>query len=80
MEAIRTEVHVVDAPNWVEPLKEILKKREIKTLLYALETTIGDILQKQWPGEDGNQGLPELVTYEGHIENFKDQLLQTVFC
>ena len=49
MEAVRTEVYVVDTPNWVEPLKEILKKRELKTLLYAPQTTIGDTLKKQWP-------------------------------
>ena len=77
MEAVRTEVHVVEAQNWIEPLKGILKKREIKTLLYAPQTTIGDTLQKHWPGEDENDGLPELVTYEGHIENFKDQLFHT---
>ena len=77
MEAVRTEVHVVEAQNWIEPLKDILKKREIKTLLYAPQTTIGDALQKHWPGENGNDGLPELATYEGHIENFKDQLFHT---
>lgn len=74
MEAVRTEVHVVEAQDWIEPLKEILKKREMKTLLYAPQTTIGDTLQKHWPGENQNDGLPDLVTYEGHIENFKDRL------
>ena len=77
MEAVRTEVHVVEAPNWIEPLKGILKKREIKTLLYAPQTAIGDTLQKHWPGEDEHVGLPELVTYLGHIENFKDRLFHT---
>ena len=76
MEAVRTEVHVVEAQNWIKPLKDILKKREIKTLLYAPQTTIGDKIQKHWPDENENDGLPELVTYEGHIENFKDQLFQ----
>jgi L-lactate dehydrogenase complex protein LldG len=77
MEAVRTEVHVVEVQNWIEPLKGILKKREIKTLLYAPQTTIGDTLQKHWPGEDENDGLPELVPYLGHIENFKDRLFHT---
>ena len=77
MEAVRTEVHVVEAQNWIEPLKGILKKREIKTLLYAPQTTIGDTLQKHWPGEDENDGLPQLVTYLGQIENFKDPLFHT---
>jgi L-lactate dehydrogenase complex protein LldG len=74
MEAVRTEVHVVEARNWIEPLKGILNKREIKTLLYAPQTAIGDALQKHWPGENENAGLPELVAYDGHIENSKDQL------
>jgi L-lactate dehydrogenase complex protein LldG len=77
MEAVRTEVHVVEAQNWIEPLKGILKKREIKTLLYAPQTTIGDTLQKHWPGEDENAGMPDLVAYDGRVENFKDQLFQT---
>ena len=77
MEAVRTEVHVVEAQNWIEPLKSILKKREIKTLLYAPQTTIGDTLQQHWPSEGENEELPELVPYEGHIENFKDPLFHT---
>ena len=77
MEAVRTEVHVVDTQNWIESLKGILQKREIKTLLYAPQTMIGDTLEKHWPGENENEGLPKLVTYEGHIENFKDQLFHT---
>ncbi|MGD1971666.1 MAG: lactate utilization protein [Desulfobacterales bacterium] len=72
MEAVRTEVHVVTAPDWTETLKEILKKRELKTLLYAPETSVGDRLKKAW-GEESNQ-LPELVTYDGQIEDFKKQL------
>jgi len=77
MEAVRTEVHVVEAQNWIEPLKSILKKREIKTLLYAPQTTIGDTLQQHWHSEDENEKRPELVTYESQIENFKDQLFHT---
>jgi L-lactate dehydrogenase complex protein LldG len=76
MEAVRAEVHIVGAQEWVEPLKRILKKRKIKTLLYAPETEIGDMLQQQWPAEDSNEGPPELVTYLGQIEIFKNQLFQ----
>jgi L-lactate dehydrogenase complex protein LldG len=76
MEAVRTEVHVAEARNWIEPLKGILDKREIRTLLYAPQTGIGDALQKHWPGEGENAGLPELVAYDVHVENFKDQLFR----
>jgi L-lactate dehydrogenase complex protein LldG len=76
MEAVRTEVHVVGTRNWIEPLERILNKRKIKTLLFAPQTTIGDTLQKHWPDEDEHAGLPELVAYDGPIENCKDQLFR----
>ena len=76
MEAVRTEVHVVDAESWKDQLKAILKTRKLKTLLYAPETEIGNILEQEWPGADGSEGLPELVTYKGDIEAFKKDLFQ----
>ena len=72
MEAVRTEVHVIEGADWVDPLKRILKKRDLKTLLYAPETTIGDRLKTGWLSE--NADLPQLVTYEGEIEDYKDEL------
>jgi L-lactate dehydrogenase complex protein LldG len=74
MEAVRTEVHVVDAANWRDPLETILKPRALKTLLYAPETKIGNEIKKEWPGVA--VGLPELVTYEGSVEAFKEDLFQ----
>lgn len=72
MEAVRTEVHVVATRDWTTPLKEILKKRELKTLLYAPGTPVGSEVQKAWAEESDR--LPELVTYKDNIENFKEQL------
>ena len=72
MEAVRTEVHVVETRDWTDRLKKILKKRGLKTLLYAPGTTVGNRLQKAWMEE--SNGLPELVTYAGDIEEFKDDL------
>lgn len=74
MEAVRTEVHVVDAEHWRDQLETVLRKRGLKTLLYAPETKIGNELKKEWPGVA--EGLPELVTYEGNIEAFKENLFQ----
>ena len=76
MEAVRTEVHVVEAESWKDQLNTILKTRNLKTLLYAPETEIGSILEQEWPGADGSEGLPELVTYKGDIEAFKEDLFQ----
>lgn len=72
MEAVRTEVHVATTSDWTVRLKEILKKRKLKTLLYAPETSIGDRLQKEWRAEFS--GMPQLVTYDGQIEEFKERL------
>lgn len=74
MEAVRTEVHVLKDADWIDALRRILKKRALKTLLYAPETTIGDRLKTEWPDEGAD--LPELVTYGGDIENFKEKLFQ----
>jgi L-lactate dehydrogenase complex protein LldG len=74
MEAVRTEVHVVGTRDWTECLKKILRKRSLKTLLHAPGTTVGDRLQKAWMEE--SNGLPELVTYAGDIEEFKKDLFQ----
>jgi L-lactate dehydrogenase complex protein LldG len=74
MEAVRTEVHIVKAEDWMDRLKSILKSRELKTLLYAPETPIGDRLKKEWPAEDEDEELPQLVPYESDIEDFKDKL------
>ena len=72
MEAVRTEVYVVEAQDWTDLLKKILKKRGLKTLLFAPGTTVGNRLQKAWMEE--SNGLPELVTYAGDIEEFKEDL------
>ena len=72
MEAVRTEVCVVETRDWTERLKKTLKKRSLKTLLYAPGTAVGNRLQNAWMEE--SDGLPELVPYEGDIEEFKEDL------
>jgi L-lactate dehydrogenase complex protein LldG len=72
MEAVRTEVHVVEDQDWTTYLKDILMKRDSKTLLYAPGTPAGNQLQKAWT--DKSNQLPELVTYDGQIEDFKERL------
>ena len=72
MEAMRTEVHVTSAPNWIHTLEEIVKKREVKSLVYPPQTTLGDTLESHW--ENDGSGLPQLIPYEKEIEDFKDRL------
>ena len=72
MEAMRTEVHVTSAQNWIHQLEEILRKRELKSLVYPPQTTLGDTLESHW--ENDPSGLPQLIPYEKEIEDFKDRL------
>ena len=72
MEAMRTEVHVTDAQNWIHKLEEILRKRELKSLVYPPQTVLGDTLESHW--ENDPSGLPQLIPYEKEIEDFKDRL------
>ncbi|MGB5748730.1 MAG: lactate utilization protein [Desulfobacterales bacterium] len=72
MEAMRTEVHVTDAQNWIHKLKDILKNRELKSLVYPPQTTLGNTLESHWESAEGD--LPQLIPYEKEIEDFKDRL------
>jgi L-lactate dehydrogenase complex protein LldG len=74
MEAVQAQVHVVKAADWVDSLKEILRKRDLNSLLYAPETNIGQSLEKAWAA--GSEGLPELTVYAGDIEDFKEKLFK----
>ncbi|MGE0085014.1 MAG: lactate utilization protein C [Desulfococcaceae bacterium] len=75
MEAVRTEVHVVSSANWTDTLKEILRKRNLSTLLYAPDTAVGKAVQSAWNTD--KEGLPSLCLYEGEIEGFKEKLFGT---
>jgi L-lactate dehydrogenase complex protein LldG len=72
MEAMRAEVHVVPAAEWLPRLKEVLAARPIQTLLYAPETEIGAALRAARDADPS--GLPELLPYGGPVETLKDQL------
>ena len=72
MEAMRTEVHITDADNWVQQLEDILKARELKSLVYPPQTDLGATLESHW-GND-REDLPQLVPYETGIEDFKERL------
>jgi L-lactate dehydrogenase complex protein LldG len=72
MEAMRAEVHVVPAAEWLPRLKEVLAARPIQTLLYAPETEIGAALRAARDADPS--GLPELLPYGGPVETLRDQL------
>jgi L-lactate dehydrogenase complex protein LldG len=74
MEAMRTEVHITGAANWLDTLKEVLKTRNVKTLLFGPRTEIGTTLQQHW--RQAGDGLPELIPYDKEIEHLKETVFR----
>jgi L-lactate dehydrogenase complex protein LldG len=71
MEAMHTEVYVVKAADWVAKLKEVLRKRQLKQLLYASDTELGNALEQAW-----EEDLPELTGYQEDVEQCKEKLFE----
>jgi L-lactate dehydrogenase complex protein LldG len=74
MAAIRTEVHIVDAANWLEKLKELAREKGWKRLLYGPQAPNGPAIETAWSSDA--EGLPDLVAYTEPVETFKDDLFQ----
>lgn len=74
MEAVRTEVHVVQKADWITVLGEILRQKGVQTLLYAPETPLGAAMDAAW--EDASDSLPALKVYPANVEAFKAQLFE----
>ena len=72
MEAMRTEVHITGADNWLDTVGEVLKVREVKSLLYAPGTEIGKALEHRWENAAGDP--PQLIPYEKDIEQVKEMV------
>jgi L-lactate dehydrogenase complex protein LldG len=72
MEAMRTEVHVVDADRWTETLKDLARQKGWKRLLYGPGSTIGPAIETAWDDDGGM--LPELMAYKEPVETFKEEL------
>ena len=74
MEAMRTEVHVTDAVNWLNKLEAVLKARSIKSLLFGPQTEIGKSLQTHF--QETGDDLPELIPYDREIEHLKETVFK----
>ncbi len=80
MTAMRSEVYLIPkadassdaAAGWAERLKEILREKGLKSLLYAPKTPVGDAVAAAWNA--GGEGLPALRPYDRAVETFKDAL------
>ena len=70
MEAMRTEVYIGSAKNWETNLAEILDQRNVKSLLYAPRTDIGQALENYRENASGH--ALQLIPYTNDIEQFKE--------
>jgi L-lactate dehydrogenase complex protein LldG len=70
MEAMRTEIHVTDGAHWLDKLAEVLKARNVKTLLFGPHSEIGAPLQEYF--RVVGSGLPELIPYDREVEHLKE--------
>jgi L-lactate dehydrogenase complex protein LldG len=70
MEAMRTEVYIGSAKIWETNLAEILDQRNVKSLLYAPRTDIGQALENHRKTSPGHS--LQLIPYENDIEQFKE--------
>ncbi len=74
MRAMRTQVEVTTPRDWIGRLQSILEVRHLKKLLVAPQTPAGRELWDAWPSD--RPDLPSLCTWQGSIEDFKEELFQ----
>ena len=74
METVRTEVHITSADAWGDDLKDILRQKNVRSLLFAPLTDLGKKLEDAWQPEQ--EQLPELLPYQRDIEEFREELFQ----
>ena len=74
LEAMRAEVRVVARETWLDELQAILRAKPLETLLYAPDTWMGPAIAAAW--EEGAEGLPRKVAFDGRIEECKDDLFR----
>ncbi|GBC61146.1 lactate utilization protein [Desulfonema ishimotonii] len=72
LEAMKAEVYVTPSGEWVEKLRAVLKGRNLNRMLFAPDTAVGQALKSGWG--DANGGLPELFTFDGTVEAYREEL------
>jgi L-lactate dehydrogenase complex protein LldG len=74
MEAVKTEIHVVAAEEWLDTLAAIVREKRIGTLLYGPESNLGQSLQEAWQRVEHPQA--ELIAYGEPVEAVKKTLFE----
>src|SRR4051812_18902845 len=70
-EAMKAEVHDVDATTWPQRLRTLLANRGVRSLLHGNNSPVGTQLASAWSGDPQ---APRLVAYDRAVEEFKDDL------
>jgi L-lactate dehydrogenase complex protein LldG len=71
MEAVHTEIHLSTAHAWPALVAQLLKERQLPSLLIAPSTPHGQQLSAHWAA---NPALPTLKAYDRPIEEWKAEL------
>ncbi|MDO7897304.1 LutC/YkgG family protein [Pseudomonas citrulli] len=71
MEAVHTEIHLTTGEDWPALLAQLLRDRQLPSLLIAPTTPHGQTITQFWAN---NPGLPTLKAYDRPIEEWKAEL------
>lgn len=71
MEAVHTEIHLTTDAQWPEHLAQLLRDRELPSLLIAPGTAHGQRVTEHWAKDPS---LPTLKAYDRPVEEWKAEL------
>jgi L-lactate dehydrogenase complex protein LldG len=71
MEAVHTEIHLTSADAWPALLVQLLRNRQLPSLLIAPTTPHGQRITQHWAN---NPDLPALKSYDRPMEDWKAEL------
>jgi L-lactate dehydrogenase complex protein LldG len=74
-EAMKAEVHDVDAATWPYRLRTLLDNRGVRSVLHGDGSPVGAQLAAAWSGD---AEAPRLVAYDKAVEDFKDDLVHRI--
>jgi L-lactate dehydrogenase complex protein LldG len=71
MEAVHTEIHLTSGEDWPALLAQLLRERQLPSLLIAPTTPHGQRITQHWAN---NPHLPTLKAYDRPVEEWKAEL------
>jgi L-lactate dehydrogenase complex protein LldG len=74
-EAMKAEVHDVDAATWPHRLRTLLDNRGVRSVLHGDGSPVGTQLAAAWSGDPQ---APRLIAYDRAVEDSKDDLVHRI--